>query len=247
LSISDHFYAEALPQGRRASIDVVIPALNEERSIGHVLADLPATLVREIVVVDNGSKDATAETACSAGATVLREDRRGYGSACLKGLAYLARKSTPPDVVVFLDADYSDHPEQLPELVAPILSSAYDMVIGSRVLGRREEGALLPQARMGNWLATRLLRLLYGYRFTDLGPFRAIAWPALQRLDMRDPDFGWTVEMQIKAARHGLRCTEVPAHYRRRVGVSKVTGTVMGTLMAGYKILWMLFKYAIRP
>ena len=227
-------------------IDVIIPALNEANSIGLVLADIPSLWVRETVVVDNGSTDGTPDQARKSGATVLHEDRRGYGSACLRGIQYLRQRSVPPHIVVFMDADYADHPEQLPELVAPIVDQGYDMVIGSRVLGEKEKAALLPQAAFGNWLATRLLHLFYGYRFTDLGPFRAIRWDALEALNMQDPDFGWTVEMQIKAARHKLRCTEVPAHYRKRVGVSKVTGTLKGTAMAGYKILWTLFKYARR-
>ena len=228
------------------TIDVVIPALNEAPSIALVLDDIPRSWVRSIVVVDNGSTDDTPALARKSGATVLHEKRRGYGSACLRGIAHLNALPTKPDIVVFMDADYSDHPEQLPELVTPILEHGFDMVIGSRVLGEKEKGALLPQAAFGNWLATRLLRMLYGFRFTDLGPFRAIRWKALEALHMQDPNFGWTVEMQIKAARHKLRCTEVPAHYRKRVGVSKVTGTLKGTVMAGYKILWTLFKYAWR-
>jgi len=170
-------------------------------------------------------------------------ERRGYGSACLAALAHL-RHDDPPDVVVFIDADYSDHPEELPRLVAPLLAGTADLVIGSRVLGERERGALLPQARAGNLVACLLIRLLYRHRYTDLGPFRAARWEALERLAMRDPDFGWTAEMQVKALRHGLRVTEVPVSYRRRVGVSKITGTVMGTLRAGYKILWTVLRHS---
>jgi glycosyltransferase involved in cell wall biosynthesis len=199
------------------------------------------------VVVDNNSEDRTAEVAMEGGAQVVAEARPGYGSACLAGLEYL-RANDPPDVVVFLDGDFSDHPEELPLVVRPILDGGADLVIGSRALGRRERGALLPQARMGNFVACLLVRLLYGHRFTDLGPFRAIRWPALERLGMRDPDFGWTAEMQVKALRHDLSVEEVPVSYRRRVGVSKITGTLKGTLLAGYKILWTVLRYsAARP
>ncbi len=225
-------------------IDVVIPALNEERSIGHVLRDIPWGVVRRVVVGDNGSTDATASIAREAGATVVPAPRRGYGSACLAALAEVRRD--PPDICVFLDGDYSDHPEELTDLVQPILDGRADLVIGSRARGEHEPGALLPQAIFGNWLATTLIRAFYGVRFTDLGPFRAIRWDALEALQMSDPDYGWTVEMQVKAARHGLRCDEIPVRYRKRVGVSKVTGTLKGTVMAGYKILWTIYRYAGR-
>ncbi|HYX25675.1 MAG TPA: glycosyltransferase family 2 protein [Thermoanaerobaculia bacterium] len=225
-----------------ANIDVVIPALDEEASLPLVLADLPRPLVRRVVVADNGSADGTARVAREGGAEVVAAPRRGYGSACLAGLAHL-RRTGPPEVVVFVDADYSDHPEELPSLVAPILAGEADLVIGSRVLGRRERGALLPQARAGNLVACLLIRLFYGHRFTDLGPFRAIRWDALERLGMADPDFGWTAEMQVKAVRQGLKAVEVPVSYRRRVGVSKITGTVSGTLRAGYKILWTVARH----
>jgi hypothetical protein len=228
-------------------VDVVIPALNEERSLPLVLADLAplvaAGTVRRIVVADNGSRDATARAAEEGGAVVVPAARRGYGSACLAGLAWL-RAHDPPNVVVFLDADYSDHPDELPRVVAPLLAGDADLVIGSRALGEREPGALLPQARAGNLVACVLIRLLYGHRFTDLGPFRAARWPALERLRMSDPDFGWTAEMQVKAVKHGLRVAEVPVSYRRRVGVSKITGTVSGTLRAGHKILWTVLRHA---
>jgi glycosyltransferase involved in cell wall biosynthesis len=224
-----------------ATIDVVIPALNEEASLALVLADLPKT-VRRVVVADNASMDGTARVAREGGAEVVAAPRRGYGSACLAGLAHL-RQTGPPDVVVFVDADYSDHPNELPALVAPILSGKADLVIGSRVLGNRERGALLPQARAGNLVACLLIRLFYGHPFTDLGPFRAIRWEALERLEMADPNFGWTAEMQVKAVRRGLRCTEVPVSYRRRLGVSKITGTVSGTFRAGYKILWTVARH----
>jgi glycosyltransferase involved in cell wall biosynthesis len=225
-------------------VDVIIPALDESRSIPLVLADLPRERLRHVVVVDNGSSDGTAGVAAAAGATVLREPRRGYGRACLTGIDWLAGRSPPPEVVVFLDADYSDHPEELPALVEPIARDEADLVIGSRTLGEAEPGALLPQARFGNRLASFLIRLLYGEAVTDLGPFRAIRFDALESLAMADTDFGWTAEMQVKAARRGLRYREVPASYRRRVGVSKITGTLSGTLRAGYKILYTVFRYA---
>ena len=226
-------------------IDVIIPAYNEARSIGRVLAEIPAYLVREVIVVDNNSSDDTGAVARAAGATVLREPRPGYGAACLRGLAhcYARPAAAQPDIIVFLDGDYSDYPAEMPALVAPIVAGTADLVIGSRALGQREAGAMLPQQIFGNWLATTLLRHLYGARFTDLGPFRAIRADALRRLDMRDQTYGWTVEMQLKAARQHLRSTEVPVRYRRRIGVSKVSGTVRGTLGAGYKILWTIFKY----
>lgn len=234
------------PGAAPQTIDVVIPALNEEGSIGLVLAELPRPPVRRIVVADNGSRDRTAERARSAGAEVVAAPRPGYGSACLAGLAHLAATG-PPEIVVFVDADYSDHPEELPDLVAPILRGTADLVVGSRILGRRERGALLPQARAGNFVACWLIRWLYGHRYTDLGPFRAVRWDALERLRMEDPDFGWTAEMQVKALRQGLRVTEVPVSYRRRVGVSKITGTVVGTVRAGHKILWTVFKHSRSP
>lgn len=222
---------------------MVIPALNEEASLPQVLADLPRPPVRRVVVADNGSLDGTARVAELAGAEVIEAPRQGYGSACLAGLAHL-RATGPPEVVVFVDADYSDHPDELPRLVAPIVEGDIDLVIGSRILGRRERGALLPQARVGNLVACLLVRLLYGHRYTDLGPFRAVRWSALERLGMRDPDFGWTAEMQVKALRRGLSVAEVPVSYRRRVGVSKITGTLAGTLAAGYKILWTVLRYS---
>jgi glycosyltransferase involved in cell wall biosynthesis len=225
-----------------ARIDVVIPALNEEASLPLVLAALPHPPVHRVVVADNGSQDATARVAREGGALVVPAPRRGYGSACLAGLDWL-RRNDPPDLVVFVDADFSDHPEELPRLVAPILNGEADLVIGSRVLGNREPGALLPQARAGNLVACLLIRLLYRHRYTDLGPFRAIRWDALERLAMNDPNFGWTAEMQVKALRHKLRVTEVPVSYRKRVGVSKITGTVVGTVRAGYKILWTVLRY----
>ena len=219
---------------------MIIPALNEEEAVRRVIADIPDGLPTEIIVVDNGSTDATARVASQMGARVIREDRRGYGWACLAGMGALER----PDIVVFLDGDYSDHPEEMPCLTEPIVEGRADLVIGSRVLGCREPGALLPQARFGNWLATRLVRCFFRITYSDLGPFRAIAYPALRRLNMQDKTFGWTVEMQVKAAKLGLRATEVPVSYRRRIGVSKVTGTLQGTVKAGWKILYTIFRYA---
>ena len=227
------------------SVDVVIPAFNEEASLPLVLAAVPRGRVRRVVVCDNASTDRTAAAAAAGGAEVVREGRAGYGSACLRALAHL-RESGPPEVVVFLDGDYSDHPEELDRLVDPIRDGLADLVIGSRTLGERERGALLPQARAGNAVACWLIRLLYGHRYTDLGPFRAISWTALERLEMSDPDFGWTAEMQVKALRRGLRVLERPVSYRRRVGVSKITGTVRGTLRAGHKILWTVLRHAGR-
>ncbi len=225
-------------------IDVIIPAYNEEQSIGLVVKDIPRPLVREIIVCDNASTDQTAANARDAGATVVSQPRKGYGSACLKGMEYIAARpaAEQPDIIVFVDGDYSDHPEELPLLVKPIVEAHYDMVIGSRALGDMERGAMMPQQVFGNWLATNLIKLFYGYEFTDLGPFRAISWEKLQEIKMSDPDFGWTVEMQVKAAKYGLKCTEIPVSYRRRVGVSKVSGTIRGTILAGHKILWTIFK-----
>jgi glycosyltransferase involved in cell wall biosynthesis len=224
-------------------IAVLIPALNEETTLPRVLADLPKTLVEEVVVVDNGSSDQTSAVARTGGATVLSEPRRGYGWACLAGIEYLKTKA--PDILVFLDGDYSDHPDELPVVVQPILTEGYDLVIGSRTKGEADPGALLPQARFGNALATFLIRLFYGFHYSDLGPFRAIRFPALLKLGMKDRTYGWTVEMQIKAIRQGLRITEVPVCYRKRAGgASKVSGTLKGTVLAGYKILWTVFRYA---
>jgi len=222
--------------GSDPSVDVVVPAYNEEASVAKVVRDLLAAGARRVVVADNNSTDATATRAHDAGAEVVAAPQQGYGSACLAGVDHL-RRTGPPEVLAFVDADYSDDPAELPAVVAPILGGEADLVIGSRVLGRREPGALLPQARAGNWLATRLICLLYGARFTDLGPFRAIRWTSYERLGMTDPDFGWTVEMQVRAAKLGLPTTEVPVRYRRRVGRSKITGTLRGTVLAGTKIL----------
>lgn len=221
-----------------AKVVVIIPALNEEDAIVRVLADIPG-LASEVIVVDNGSDDETSTRAEAAGARVVREPIRGYGQACLAGIAALPKDT---DIVVFLDGDYSDRPAEMVYIVEPLLRGSADLVIGSRVLGEREQGALLPQARFGNALATFLIRILYGVRYTDLGPFRAIRAEALRQINMVDRDFGWTVEMQVKAARRGLRGVEVPVSYRKRyAGASKVTGTLSGTLRAGWKILYTIF------
>ena len=228
------------------SVSVIIPALDEEDAIVRVLGDLPQPgraqdgILYDVIVVDNGSTDRTAARAAQMGARVVHEPRRGYGQACLAGLAAVEG----PDVVLFLDGDYSDYPEEAATLIAPIREQTADLVIGSRVLGDRESGALLPQARLGNALATTLIRLMYGVRYTDLGPFRAIRYSSLQLLEMSDPDFGWTVEMQVKAARLGLRAVEVPVRYRKRIGKSKISGTLIGTVRAGHKILWTIFRHA---
>lgn len=223
---------------------VVIPAFNEEASIGHVLAAIPRDCVSEIIVVDNASTDHTSDIAAGGGARVVREPERGYGAACLRGLDAL-----PADVecVVFVDADFSDHPDEMPRLLEPIEADQADLVIGSRTLGSREPGALAPQAYFGNKLACFLMRMLWRQRYTDLGPFRAIRRRALERLALRDRDFGWTVEMQVRAAQEGLRIVERPVSYRRRIGTSKITGTISGTVRAGYKILYTIallyFRY----
>lgn len=226
-----------------STIVVIIPAFNEENSVGAVVRDIPADLVDEIVVVNNNSSDRTAAEAGQAGATVLHEPIQGYGRACLRGIAYAQNRQQKPDVVVFIDADYSDYPGEMTALVAPILADEVDMVIGSRSLGNRQRGSMTPQQVFGNWLATTLLRWFYGVRYTDLGPFRAIRFDSLLALSMQDTTYGWTVEMQLKAAKQGLRVTEIPVSYRKRIGFSKISGTVKGTVLAGYKIITTIFKY----
>jgi glycosyltransferase involved in cell wall biosynthesis len=223
------------------NVSVIIPAFNEEESIGKVIADIPKACVGEIIVVDNGSIDRTAEVARAAGARVVRETRKGYGYACLAGMAAL----NSPEIVVFIDGDYSDFPSEMSLLIQPILDRDAEMVIGSRIRGVREKGALLPQARFGNALATFLIRLLFHVHYTDLGPFRAIRYERLLAMDMQDKTFGWTVEMQVKAAKMGLRMCEVPVSYRKRIGQSKITGTVKGTILAGYKIIATILHYGL--
>ncbi len=226
---------------KKPAVYVIIPAFNESQSIGKVIADIP-DLVNETIVVNNASTDNTEIIAKEHGATVLRENRKGYGYSCLKGIDYLQTKANANDIIVFLDGDYSDFPDQINKLIAPILESDFDMVIGSRALGVREPGSMLFQQIAGNWLATALIKLFYNAHFTDLGPFRAIQWKALQQIDMKDKTFGWTVEMQVKAAKHKLKFTEVAVNYRQRIGVSKISGTIYGTIMAGYKIVLTIFK-----
>jgi glycosyltransferase involved in cell wall biosynthesis len=220
---------------------VIIPAFNESQSIGKVIDDIP-DLVSEIIVVDNASTDNTGAIAKEKGAIVLRENRKGYGYSCLRGINYIKEKADKKDVIVFLDGDYSDYPGEIELLVSPIISSDVDLVIGSRVLGQRQKGSMLFQQIAGNWLATTLIKLFYNAHFTDLGPFRAITWDALELIDMKDKTFGWTVEMQVKAAKLNLKFIEIPVSYRKRIGLSKVSGTIKGTILAGYKILLTIFK-----
>jgi glycosyltransferase involved in cell wall biosynthesis len=223
-----------------AAIAVIIPALNEERAVGRVVSAIP-DWVDDIVVVDNGSDDRTAEVARRHGARVIEEPRRGYGAACLAGISALGE----PEVVVFLDGDCSDSPREMALLVDPILNDEADLVVGSRVLGQREAGALPVHARFGNRLACGLIALIWKARYTDLGPFRAIRRSTLEALEMKDQDFGWTVEMQVRAAQLAFRVREVPVSYRRRVGRSKISGTIRGTLGAGTKIVWTILKSAL--
>lgn len=224
-------------------IVVIIPAFNEENSVGNVVREIPAGLVEEVIVVNNNSNDQTAVEAARAGATVLHEPIQGYGRACLHGITYAQNCEPKPDIVVFLDADYSDFPAEMTAVVEPILTGRADLVIGSRALGNRQRGSMTPQQVFGNWLATTLMRWLYKVHYTDLGPFRAIRFDSLMAINMQDKTYGWTVEMQLKAAKQKLRVTEVPVSYRKRIGFSKISGTVKGTVLAGYKILTTIFKY----
>ncbi|WP_115122693.1 glycosyltransferase family 2 protein [Marinirhabdus gelatinilytica] len=229
----------------KPSIDIIIPAYNEADSIGLVIRDVPS-FVEEIIVVSNNSTDTTESVAKQAGATVLQENRRGYGYACLKGMEYISAKEKHPEIVVFLDGDYSDYPEQLPQLVAPIIEKNIDFVIGARVKRLREDGSMTFPQRFGNWLATTLMALFFNSRFTDLGPFRAITYKKLLELGMEDKTYGWTVEMQLKALKKKYSYTEVPMKYRNRIGTSKVSGTVKGAIFAGVKILSWIFKYTFK-
>jgi len=228
-----------------ADIRVIIPAINEGDSIGLVVSEIPDH-VSEIVVVDNGSEDDTVANAKKAGATVITENRKGYGFACLKGLNYISERSKTPDIIVFIDGDYSDYPEELGKIIAPILENDIDFVVGARKKSLREPGSMTPQQVFGNKLATFLMRLFFRSKFTDLGPFRAIKYEKLKELKMQDPTYGWTVEMQLKILRKKMSYIEVPVRYKRRIGVSKVSGTVKGTIFAGIKILGWIFKYSLK-
>lgn len=228
----------------KKNVVVIIPAFNEENAVGKVVRAIPKELVDEIIVVNNNSTDKTSEAAEKEGAIVLFEGRKGYGNACLKGIEYLREKrNESTDVVVFIDADYSDYPEQMNTLIEPIVANESDLVIGSRAIGKKEAGSMTIPQIFGNWLATFLMRILLGARFTDLGPFRAIRYSSLLNLEMQDKTYGWTVEMQLKAVKKGLRYCEVPVDYRNRIGFSKISGTVKGTVLAGYKIITTIFKY----
>jgi glycosyltransferase involved in cell wall biosynthesis len=226
-------------------IKVIIPAYNEEDSITKVIHDIPNS-VDEIIVVNNNSSDLTAVTAKKAGATVINESRKGYGYACLKGIDYLENQDIKPDIVVFLDGDYSDYPEELTKLVDPIIKDDIDFVIGARIKHLREANSMTPQQVFGNWLATMLMKLMFNARFTDLGPFRAIKYQKLMELGMVDKTYGWTVEMQLKSIKQNLTYIEVPLKYKKRIGSSKVSGTVKGTIFAGFKILGWIFKYSFK-
>ena len=229
----------------KQAINVIIPARNESAAISKVIGDIP-DFVQEIIVVDNGSSDPTAEVAKNAGASVLHEPQKGYGHACLKGLDYLKNLNKKTDIVVFLDGDYSDYPEQMSDIIAPIIEKNIDFVLGSRKKNLSEKGAMQPQQRFGNWLATRLMSLFFNSKFTDLGPFRAIKYEVLNSLDMRDQTYGWTVEMQLKILKQKFTYCEIPVKYRNRIGVSKVSGTLKGTIFAGVKILSWIFKYSFK-
>lgn len=225
------------------NIKVIIPAYNEEGSIALVVKALPKQLCNEIIVTDNNSNDNTTNAAKLAGATVLFEKKPGYGAACLKAIDYV-RQTGGCDIVVFIDGDFSDHPEEMEKIIAPIIAGNADMVIGSRIKALRERGSMTPQQVFGNWLAVTLIKLFMGRQYTDLGPFRAITWNALEKINMIDTNYGWTVEMQVKAIKHKLRYKEVPVRYRNRAaGYSKVSGSIKGSILAGYKIIKTIFKY----
>lgn len=228
-----------------AIIKVIIPAFNEEDSIAKVIVEIP-DIVDEVIVVNNNSTDATAQIAKKAGATVLSEEKKGYGYACLKGLQYISTQSIKPNIIVFLDGDYSDHPQELLNIVKPVLEEDMDLVIGARNKELREKGSMTPQQVFGNWLATSLMNLLFNATYTDLGPFRAIKYEKLLALQMEDKTYGWTVEMQLKALKHKLSYCEVPVHYKKRIGTSKISGTIKGTVMAGVKIIGWILKYSFK-
>lgn len=227
---------------KNRKVYVIIPAYNEEKSIAKVINDIPKSIVTEIVVGNNNSKDNTQSEAEKAGATVVFAQTSGYGNACLKGIEYLKSKANPEDIIVFIDGDYSDFPEEISQVISPIDNAEGDLVIGSRALGAKERGSMTLPQEFGNWLATRLIKWFYKVKFTDLGPFRALTWKNLMLINMQDKTYGWTVEMQVKAAKLNLKCVEVPVKYRKRIGVSKVSGTVKGVILAGYKIIWTIFK-----
>jgi len=229
----------------KPNIKVIIPAYNEQDSIANVIRDIPK-IVDEVVVISNNSTDNTEMNAKNAGATVLSENKKGYGFACLKGCTNISKQAIKPDIVVFLDGDYSDYPEQLTEIIRPILKDNIDFVVGARVKELRETGSMTPQQVFGNWLATSLMKLFFGAKFTDLGPFRAIKYNQLLSLKMQDKTYGWTVEMQLKALKQKLTYIEIPLKYRNRIGVSKVSGTVKGSIFAGIKIIGWIFKYSFK-
>ena len=224
------------------AIKVIIPAFNEEKSIAKVIAEIP-DLVEEIVVVNNNSTDQTVQVSTKAGATVITEKSKGYGYACLKGIDYLSQEDKTPEILVFLDGDFSDFPQELTKVIQPILDDKADFVVGARVKELRESGSLTPQQVFGNWLACFLMKILYQSSFTDLGPFRAIRWDTLKNLKMSDKTYGWTIEMQLKVLRQEISYQEVPVSYKKRIGVSKVSGTVKGTIFAGVKIIGWIFKH----
>ena len=229
----------------KSAVKVIIPAYNEAPAISKVIGDIP-NFVQEIIVVDNGSTDPTSEVAKRAGATVLIEPNKGYGFACLKGIEYIQNSNQKTDIIVFIDGDYSDYPQQMFEIIAPILNQNIDFVLGTRKKNLSEKGAMRPQQRFGNWLATNLMRLFFDSKFTDLGPFRAIKYQVLQQLSMKDKTYGWTIEMQLKILKQNFTYMEVPVKYRNRIGVSKVSGTLKGAIFAGVKILTWIFKYSFK-
>ena len=226
-------------------IKVIIPAYNEQDSIANVINDIPS-IVDEVIVTSNNSTDNTEINAEKAGATVLKEARKGYGYACLKAIDYINLQEKKPDIIVFLDGDYSDYPEQLTEIIAPIVDNNIDFVLGARTKKLRESGSMTPQQVFGNWLATFLMKLFFGAKFSDLGPFRAIKYDKFLALNMEDKTYGWTVEMQLKVLKQKMTYKEIPVKYRNRIGVSKVSGTVKGTIFAGVKILTWIFKYSFK-
>ena len=228
-----------------SKIKVIIPAYNEEQAIANVINEIPK-IVSEVIVISNNSTDNTIKVAEGAGATVLAENRKGYGYACLKGLEYISKQEIKPDIVVFLDGDYSDYPEELTKIIAPILNDNIDFVVGARVRHLREKYSMTPQQIFGNWLATFLMGLFFKAKFTDLGPFRAIKYEKLLALDMQDKTYGWTVEMQLKVLKQNMSYVEIPVRYKNRIGLSKVSGTVKGSVMAGIKIIGWIFKYTFK-